>query len=242
MATEFEKFWATPGMMGDVARFGLGAYGAFGGSKEANARVNAAQGPLYQQAMGTSQGMLARANMDPTAAAQQRLNAELGLLREEDAASEAQFMRNLQKRGQLGVSTYDTEGKAIDPKMYAFLKAREQRNARMASDSLDKGEAAITANVNRANTAQGIAANTQQAGMLGANARPSNVNRNVKFLQSGLDFAKKNPGMISGSMDWLKKLTGGGPDPYQFYSGGSGLDSVLDMYSGSGDWWDSVYA
>jgi hypothetical protein len=235
MASEFEKFWSQPGMLGDAGKFGLGVYGALAGNREANAKVDAAQGPLYQASMDTAQGMLGRANVDPAVAAQQRLSQELGLLRDDDASSEASFTRTMQKRGLLGVNTYDTNGKAIDPKLYAFLKAREMRNAKMASDSLDKGEAAITANVNRANTAQGVAGNTQRVGMAGQNARPSNVNRNMQLAKSGFDLAK-NSGMLTSAQGWLKNLSA---DPYQQFSGGSGLDSILSAYSDN-NWWDSV--
>lgn len=237
MASEFEKFWATPGMLGDLGNFGMGVYGALGGNKAAKGKVDAAQGPLYQQAMGTAQGMLGRANVDPAVAAQQRLNQEMGLLRDEDAAAEAQFMRQMQKRGLLGVQTYDVDGKAMDPKMYAFQKARQMRNAKMASDAMDKGEAAITANVARANAAQGIAGNTQTSGLAAQNARPSSVNRNMQLLKSGGDILKSS-GMLNMGSDWLKKMTAGwGADPYSQFSGGSGLDSILNEYSSN--YWDN---
>src|SRR5688572_25188996 len=109
----WDRFWANPNTLPGMLELGAGAYGAFGGRNEANKKVDAAQGPLYQAATAQAQGMLSRST-DPSVQAKQRFNSELGLLRDEDAASEAALMRNLQKRGMIDVATYDVDGKQMN--------------------------------------------------------------------------------------------------------------------------------
>lgn len=223
MAGQFDRFWNNvPGMLPGMIEMGIGGYGAIAGGKEANAKVDAAQGPLYQSAMGQAQNFLGRST-DPRAQAQQRLNAELGLLRDEDAMSEAKFMSGLQRKGMLDVTTYDTQGKPMDPKMYAFLKAREMRNAKLASDSMDKGEAAVTANINRAGLLNSQAGQAQNTGLAAQRARGSDTKRLMDFANTALKIGK-DTGMLGMAGDWLKRQFGGtggasGWDNYDFSVG-----------------------
>lgn len=223
---QFDQFWDrakryAPGMLD----LGIGAYGALAGGKEANRKVDAAQGPLYQTANAQAQQFLGRST-DPRAAARERLNMEMGLLRDEDAQSEAKFRSGLQARGMLDTTSYDVEGKAMDPKLYAFMKAREMRNARMASDALDKGEAGVTANINRAGALQGTANNAQNTGLRGQNARGSNTARNLEFLKSGVGILK-DTGMLNTGLDWLRNQFGGNNHGWNSFDFGAGDSSFF---------------
>lgn len=205
----YDDFWgrlnkAGPGLLD----LGVGLYGRTAGAKEANAKVDAAQGPLYQQAMGGAQQMLGR-TMDPRAAAKERLDMEMGLLKDSDAASEADFMRKLYARGMLDMSTFDTKGGAMNPHVYAYQKALADRNAKMASESLDKGENAVTANIQRAGQLQGTAGNTQNTGMIAQRARGSDTLRNMELLKKGAGILK-DTGMLQMGTDWLKRQFGSG--------------------------------
>jgi hypothetical protein len=217
MATreDFDKFWgraekAVPGMLD----LGVGLYGRNAGAREANAKVNAAQGPVYQAATAGATGMLGR-SMDPRAAAKERLDAEMGLLTGADEASETDLMRKLHARGMLGMGQYNPgveginpSGTAMNPQLAAYYAARNARNAKMASDSLDKGENAVTANINRANTLQGTADSAYRSGMTGQDARGSSALRNMEMLKKGVGVLKDS-GMLGMGTDWLKKQMGG---------------------------------
>jgi hypothetical protein len=208
----FDDFWgrtkqAVPGMLPGAVELGMGMWGQRGFEKETDQRLRMAQGPVYDQSMNLASGMLSRST-DPRAQAQQRLNMEMGLLKEGDAASEADFLRGQHARGMLDMATYDTAGKPMDPKMYAFLKARENRNAQMASNALDKGENAVNQNIARAGALQGTAGNTQRTGMIAQGARPSQALGNLEMLKKGYGIAKSS-GMLDIGMDWLKKQFGG---------------------------------
>lgn len=163
MATSFEDFWADPRsrnqVYGGMLDLGIGAYGMQAGRKEAAKRLNETPYADFNTASRTA---LSRAgSMDPQAFAQQRFDAQRGLLAGVDAKSEADLMRQLYAKGLLGVANYNpgVEGiapgtTAMNPHLAAFYAARNARDAKMSADSLDAGQAQIDRELNRSGMLQ----------------------------------------------------------------------------------------
>lgn len=221
MATSYDDFWgrlkgATPGLFD----LGVGAYGMNAGQKEAANRLRAAQGPLYNQQMGLASGMLAQAgNFDPTAAAKTRFDQAQSLLAPGDAKDQAALQRMLYARGQGGAASYtgvDAGGAPVNPQMAAYLQQKNRRDAQMAYDSLDQGDRALNGMLNRANSMQQGAANTQQAGLQAQGTQPSRAAANMNLLKGAAGVLGKAgafkplEGMFGKGVDWAKGLFGGG--------------------------------
>lgn len=214
---------AAPGLFD----LGAGIYGRNAGAKEADQRLRTAQGPLFQTQMQGAQTALDRAgSMDPRAIGQERFNAAQGLLKGTDAASMDDLMRRLQASGQGGIASFSgvaPGGQAINPQMAAFLKVKADRDAQMAYDSLDKGDAALDKMVQRGGMLSGQAANTQAAGMKAQGALPSRSAGNMALLK-GLGGIAKDSGLFGGGMDWLRKnnpFSNGGWGNFDFGAGDS---------------------
>lgn len=227
MAGQFDRFWnSVPGMLPGAVELGIGAYGAFGGGKEANRKVDAAQGPLYQAATTQAQNFLGRST-DPRRQAQQRLDAELDLLREDDEMNLTSLQGRLLKQGMLDSALSGGPGQAAyNPHMAAYFRERDRRNAKMASDALDKGEAAVTNNINRAGALNTQAANAQNTGLIAQRARGSNTARNLEFLKTGAKVLK-DTGMLGMAGDWLKRTIGGITSPWDNYDFSVGDNSFF---------------
>ena len=202
-------FWRRmgPGMFD----LGTGLYSRNQASREAAGRLRTAQGPLYDANTAGAQRALAQAgSMDPRAAATERFNAQQGLLAGKDAADEDQLMRMLYSRGMLGAASFNPgvegitpNGTAMNPHVAAFHAARNARNAKMAADSLDAGEAQLDRQINRAGTLQGNAARAQQAGIQADNRLPSRSAGNAEMLKN-VGTILKDTGMLNVGMDWLR--------------------------------------
>lgn len=238
MATSFADFWADPRsrnqVYGGMLDFGIGAYGMQAGRKEAEQKLRAAQGPLYDASMAASGRALGQAgSMDPQAFAQQRFDAQRGLLSGVDAKSEADLMRQLQAKGLLGVSNYNpgVEGiapgtTAMNPHLAAFYAARNARDARMSADSLDAGQAQIDRYLKRSGMLQQQAANRQSTGLEAQRTQPSRSTANMNLLRGAAGILKDTgmlPGMVSTGKDWLSGLF-------------SGNDFDLDSFDFGGGW------
>lgn len=253
MAVNWDDFWgrAAPGMFD----LGVGLYGTSAGSKEASNRLRTAQGPLYDAQMGAAQTALAQAgNMDPQAFAQQRFNQNTALLAGKDAADEQDLLRYLRARGRLGAASFNPgvegitpNGTPMNPQLAAFYAARNARDAKLAVDSYDQGQAQIDNYLKRSGMLGQGAAATQASGMAARGQLPSRSKANVALLK-GAGSILKDTGMLKSAGDWLKGAAGGlgdffsgGPDPYAAFSGGQGLEDVLSGFSDSNDWWSSVF-
>ena len=229
---QFDNFWskAGPGLFD----LGTGVYGMRAGQREAQQRLNQAQGPAYQTQMDAAQQVLGAAgNFDPRAAGAERLKQQQGLLAGTDAKSEADLMRMLHSKGMLGSATYNPgvegitpNGTAMNPLMASYYAARNARDAKMAAGALDAGEAQLDRQLNRAGMLQKNAQTARTAELDAQKTIPSRSTANVNLLKGASGIFKDLGGvsgiggMIGGGMDWLKKLNFGG----DAYSGGQGTD------------------
>lgn len=242
MATT-DEFWnRVQNGAGGMFNLAAGLYGRNAGASEAQKRLQAAQGPLYGQAMqGASQALTSAGNMDPAQLGQQRFNTEQSLLAGKDAATEADLMRSLQAKGMLGAATYNPgvegitpNGTQMNPAMAAYYAARNARDATMASGALDKGNAQLDMQINRAGTLQGQAAGTQRAGMIAQGSQPSRTAGNMQTLKSLADIGKST-GLFGAGMDWLKNSSGGNWLRNTF-GGGGASPAFSSNSSDSIDW------
>lgn len=245
MAMQDSDFWrrmgqAAPGLFD----LGVGLYGRNAAEKEAAGRLGKAQGPLYGQAMNLASGQLAAGgNFDPRAAAAERFNAQRGLLAGPDAKAEADMMRMLHSKGMLGSANYNpgvegiAPGTLMNPHMAAFYAGRGARDARMAADSLDGGEAQLDRYLNRAGMLQRTASGTQSTGLEAQRTQPSRSASNMNLLKSAGGILK-DTGMLKGIGDWFTNggFSGQGLPfaPQEFDFGGLG-DFDFDFGS-SLDW------
>jgi len=217
MAASWDEFWnrgtkAAPGLFDT----GLGLYGDAAGRRAAAARLKAAQGPVYDASMQGAQTALGQAgNMDPNAFAQQRYNAQQGLLAGGDAKSEDDLRRSLLSRGMLGAANYNPgvegitpNGTPMSPELAAFYAAKNARNARMSADSLDAGQKQIDTYVNRAGTLQRAAGGAQGTGIAAQDTQPSRAAASMRLLK-GLSGVAKDTGLFGVAGDWLKRQAGG---------------------------------
>jgi hypothetical protein len=225
MATSFEDFWADPRsrnqVYGGMLDLGIGAYGMQAGRKEAAQRL--AETP-YADFNTASRTALSRAgSMDPRAAGQERFNAAQGLLAGSDAKSLDDLMRRLYVNGQSGIASYSGQqgGPAVNPQMQAYFKAKADRDAKLAYDSLNEGEAQIDRQLNRSGMLQRTA-----GGLRGEMPQPSRSTTNMNLLRGAAGVLKDTgmlPGMISTGKDWLSGMFGGGQD-FSDLAGGFDLD------------------
>ena len=225
MTMQDQDFWrratkAAPGLFD----LGVGMYGAQAGQKEADQRIAGARGPQYDALMKASTGALASAgNMDPKAAAAERFNAQRGLLAGADAADEASLLRMLHSKGMLDVANFNPgvagiapSGTAMNPHMAAFYAARGGRDAKMAADSLDAGDAQLDNMLKRSGMLQTQAGNLQARNLEADKLRPSRSAATMNLLKGAgsifrdMGGIKGASGMIGGGWDWLKNLGGGG--------------------------------
>jgi hypothetical protein len=223
--SSYDEFWnrmerAAPGLL-DA---GLGVYTRNRANAEAQSRLRAAQGPLYDANMAGAQTALARAgSMDPRAAAQERLDAQRGLLSGADAKSEADLMRMLHSKGMLGVANYNPgvegitpSGVAMNPHVAAFHAARNARDAKMAAGSMDAGEAQLDRMLDRSGMLQRNAAAQQQTGLQAQRTQPSRAASNAELLKgiggvlTNKDIWGRSGGLFGIGVDWLKDSRGGG--------------------------------
>jgi hypothetical protein len=235
MAMQDSDFWrrmgnAAPGLF-DV---GAGVYGMQGAQKEARQKIEGARGPLYDQALtGAGEALTRAGSMDPKAAAAERFAANQGLLAGKDAADETALMRALHAKGMLGAGVYNpgvegiTPGSApMQPQLAAFYAARGGRDAKMAADSLDQGEAQIDRMLKRSGMLQDQAAAKQRSGLEAAKLQPSRTAANLNLLKGlgglfkDVGGVKGVTGLFSGGMDWLNNLN----RPTAAYGGGGDFE------------------
>jgi hypothetical protein len=235
--SSFGSFWnkAGPGLFD----FGIGMYGRGAGQKEAAANLNAARGPLYDQAMAASgQALSAAGSMDPNVAAAEHLRKQQGLLAGKDLADEDQVMRMLHARGMLGAATYNPgvegvtpNGMPMNPQLAAFYAGRGARDARMAADSMDRGEAQIDRMVNRSGMLQRQATDRQTSGLEAARSQPSRSAANMNLLK-GASSILKDTGILKGDTSILKDIGG------MFSSGANWLGNSTGLW-GQPQWFTS---
>lgn len=220
MAMQDTDFWrrasnAGPGLFD----FGAGVYGMRAGQREAAQNLQNARGPQYDALMGASSGALASAgSMDPQAAAAERLKAQQGLLAGKDAADETALMRMLHAKGMLGAASFNPgvegitpNGTAMNPQLAAFYAARGGRDAKMALDSLDAGEAQTDRMLKRSGMLQDQAVSRQNAGLAAARTQPSRSAANMNLLKGASSIFKDLGGggalggLFGKGMDWLRQ-------------------------------------
>ena len=95
------SFWE--GLLPGMIQTGAGLYSEKLARDEAQKRLRASQGPLYQQMQGMAGKSLDIAgSMDPKALASERFRAQQDLLAPQFKLDEQSLMRDLQKRGKIG--------------------------------------------------------------------------------------------------------------------------------------------
>jgi hypothetical protein len=237
MAMQDTDFWrrasnAAPGLFD----FGAGVYGMQAGRKEAAKNLQDARGPQYDALMSQSGQVLSQAGgMDPRAAAAERFNAQSGLLAGKDVADEAALMRMLHAKGMLGAANFNPgvpgvtpNGTAMNPHMAAYYAARGGRDAKMAADSLDAGEAQLDRTIKRSGMLQDQAAAQQRSGLEGVRTQPSRTAANLNLLKGASGLVKdlgglqgirsmigSGAGLLGSGMDWLR-----GPGAAAYGGGG----------------------
>lgn len=242
MAAMDQDFWrrgtkALPGLFD----LGAGVYGMRAGEREADKRLQEARGPAYDAAMAASgQALTAAGNMDPRAAAAERLKAQQGLLAGKDAADETALIRMLHAKGMLDAGVYNpgVEGIApgstpMNPQLAAFYAARGGRDAKMAADSLDMGDAQVDRMLQRSGMLANQANAQQRAGIEAAKLRPSRAAGNMNLLKGASSIFKD-----MGGFDKVGGLFGKG---FDWLSGNSPYASGNAAWGGGGDfdWFDA---
>lgn len=223
MAMQDQDFWrrmgrAAPGLFD----LGAGVYGMNEAQDEAAANLQAARDPYYQAASAGASTALKRADgINPKKAGAEWLRTQRGLLRPGDAADEAALMRQLQATGMLGAASYGVqgpgaaEGVAQNPLAAAFYAQRANRDAKLAAEAFDRGEAQIDRMVNRSGMLSGQAANRQNANLNALRTQPSRAASRLNLLKGAGSILKdtgvlKDIGGLFGNLDWLDT----GPDAW----------------------------
>src|SRR3990167_1044844 len=215
MAT-LDEFWgrAGPGLLD----LGVGLYNKRAGQKEAQQRLQAAQGPLFQQAQAGAGGMLAQAGgFNPDELAASRFTAGEEMLAPVQAKQQADLIRMLRAKGMLGISNYSPgiegftpDGTAVQPHLAALYAAQAADRTKRAQASLGEGQAYADRLVGRAGDLQSIAGRQQQTGLQGQRTQPSRAASNAGLLKGAVDIFRQNPnilsdigGLFKGGLDWL---------------------------------------
>ena len=222
------SFWE--GLLPGMIQTGAGIYSEKLARDEAQKRLRAAQGPLYQQMQGMAGKSLGLAgSMDPKAMAAERFGAQQDLLAPQFKLDEQSLMRDLQKRGMLGVASHapvpgttQTPGVPVNPQLAALYAAQAGAKSRSAYESLGEGERYLDQLINRGGMLS-RGAMGQRAGDFAAQAtvppRPSITERVVrtggkllsdpKNLQKVIGAAKSLPGLFGSAGNWISGLFGG---------------------------------
>ena len=228
MNDQYSQFWnkAGPGLLD----FGLGLYSRNAAQKEAAQRLAQARGPVYDQATAGASGMLSAAgNFDPQSFAADRFKAQQALVAPVQQKQQEDLIRSLRAKGQLGISTYNPgvegitpNGTPMNPQLAAFFAAQNAQRSKDAYGSLGEGQQYLNGILDRAGMLQRTAANAQSTGLEGVRTQPSRATSNAELIRGGLGVLKDSgilkdvvgrvPGMISGGIDWMKNLFGGGDD------------------------------
>ena len=214
MAT-FDEFWgrAGPGLLD----FGMGAYNKRAAQKEAERRLAASRGPVYNQSTDMASKLLGEVGMlDADALAGDRFAAQEALLAGPQAKDEADLMRMLYSKGMLGVSNFNPgvegitpNGTAMNPHMAAFYAARNADRAKRATGALDEGQKFATGMVDRAGALQRIGGNAQDTGFRGDDRIPSKSAANAEILKGIGGMLLKDPKIISDIFSFGKGLFSG---------------------------------
>lgn len=234
--SQFDDFWgrAGPGLL----YLGIGLYNKRAGQKEAQRWLSAAQGPLYQSAMGAAGGMLGQAaDFNPDALAAERFAAGEEMLAGPQAKSLADLQRSLYAKGLLGVGNYNpgiegvpSEGMLSNPHVAAFYAAQNADRTRRMNQSFDQGQTQANNLVNRASNLQQIAGGAQGTGIAAQDTQPSRSAANAELLRGAMGMLQKNPGIIRDVWDFGSGMLGGVRDffdPPSFLGGyNAGADFI----------------
>lgn len=214
MAT-YDDFWgrAGPGLLD----FGIGMYNKRAAQKEAERRLAASRGPVYDQSTDAASKLLGEFGMlDADALAGDRFAAQEALLAGPQAKDEADLMRMLRAKGMLGVSNFNPgvegitpDGTAMNPHMAAFYAARNADRSKRALGSLDEGQKFADGMVNRAGALQRVGGNAQQTGFQADNRIPSKSSANAEILKGVGGMLMKDPKIISDIFSFGKGLFSG---------------------------------
>jgi hypothetical protein len=215
MAT-YDDFWgrAGPGLLD----FGMGAYNKRAAQKEAQRRLAASRGPVYDQSTDAASKLLGEFGMlDADALAGDRFAAQEGLLAGPQAKDEADLMRMLHAKGMLGVSNFNPgvegitpDGTAMNPHMAAFYAARNADRSKRALGSLDEGQKFASGMVDRAGALQRVGGNAQETGFRADDRIPSKSAANAGMLKGAIDIFRQNPGILKDIWGGVSGLFGGG--------------------------------
>ncbi len=158
---------AAQGLMPQYSQAAQGLFGlgqqflptstAYNASPEAMAYANQLRG-IAGQAMPTS--------YDTTAAAQQYMQQQQGLLAPQREQQLAQIRNNLQQTGRAGLATGATAAGgmgATNPEMAAYYNSIAQQDATLAANAQQQARANLLQDINRGSSLGGQALQTQQA-------------------------------------------------------------------------------
>ena len=220
-----------PGLLSGALELGGSLYGQRREAAGREAALRRAQGPLYnqqQQLAGQSLGLAQGA--DPQAMAAERFAAQQQLLAPGEEAQRQDLMRQLQKQGLLGLSSYGavpgvvtTPGQPVNPYVASLLAAQQTQRARSAFDSLREGEGYLDRLIGRSGSLQGQAQgarSTGQAALQQAQISGRKPNITDLLLKGGMSILK-NPkaqkgiwDLVSGGAGMLSNLFRSDDRPY----------------------------
>lgn len=216
---EEPSFWEKfgPGML----QLGGGYLGERMAARRGEAELRKAQGPLYDQLMGQAGRSLSLAgSMDPQVMAAQRFAQQQALLAPGMEADRQDLMRQLQKQGLLGVSSFSpvpgtvaTPGVAMNPHLAALYAAQEGAKAKSAYDAQREGEAYLDSLLRRSGMLQGQAQVARSTGQMARGYLPSKPSIGETLLRGGMSLLKDPralksvTGMIGSGIDWLRGST-----------------------------------
>ena len=218
-------FWDTAGQA--ALQFGVDYAGQQLTKKDDKKRLQATQGPLYDQQIGLAGNIYATTPQTGQAQAQETYQDYLGLTDQERQAQVQDLQRKLYAKGQFGIGSYGavagtkpTPGVAMNPQLAALYAAQEGKKNEAAFAARQSAESDIDRRLNRANNLNASAQNTMVA------RSAPNVNRIVapnrpsigsQIASAGIDLLKQ-----PGTWDFLK----------------SGVQGLFSDYQGvSAPWW-----
>ena len=213
---DYNEFWgrAGPGLLD----LGVGLYNKRAGQKEAQQRLQAAQGPLFQQAQAGAGGMLAQAgDFNPDELAASRFAAGEEMLAPVQAKQQADLIRMLRAKGMLGISNYNPgvegvtpSGQAMNPQLAAFFAAQNADRTKRQQAALGQGQEYANQLVGRAGDLQRIGAGAQGTGLEAQRTQPSRAASNAGLIRGAVDIFRQNPNIIGDIGGMFSGLFGGG--------------------------------
>lgn len=233
MATN--DFWGQLG--GGLLTAGAGYLGSKSAEKAAEEKRRQAEDPLFQKMEGAAgQSMTLAGGMDPKAHAAERFKAQQALVEPGNEAARLKLMRELQKKGLLGVaSSAPVPGTApapgagpMNPHLAALYAAQEGAKAQSAYGALQEGESYLDRLLERGGMLSKGAQARRAGNLAAAPAKAPSIGTTLLSAIGG--SIANNPGMIGQGLDWLTKQFGGGATPTPQLPMEYGMDYGLPQF------------